>query len=159
MTETRPHNPTRAAAAAGALFTDDAGRIMLVRPTYKDYWDIPGGYVEPGETPYECCVREVAEELGIRPAIGGLLTADWAPSDIDGDKILFIFDGGQLSHEQHAAITLQADELSEYRYVDVHNLESVTMPRLVRRLTVAHYAHTEQHTTYTEHGQPLAARL
>lgn len=156
MTETRPHNPTRAAAAAGALFTDDAGRIMLVCPTYKNYWDIPGGYVESGETPYEACVREVAEELGIHPTIGRLLTADWAPSDRDGDKILFIFDGGQLSPEQHAAITLQADELSEYRYVRLHDLESLTLPRLVRRLTSAYHAHTERHTAYIEHGQPLA---
>ena len=26
---------------------DESGRLLLVRPTYKDYWDIPGGYVEP----------------------------------------------------------------------------------------------------------------
>src|SRR4051794_6081139 len=43
------------------------------RPTYKAYWDIPGGYVEPGETPRDACVREVYEELGIRPPIGKLL--------------------------------------------------------------------------------------
>ena len=32
--------------AAGALFFDDRGRVLLVHPTYKDTWDIPGGYVE-----------------------------------------------------------------------------------------------------------------
>ena len=60
----------QARAAAGALFFDDSGRVLLVRPTYKPSMDIPGGYVEPGETPYEACVREVQEELGIEPAIG-----------------------------------------------------------------------------------------
>lgn len=127
MTEAGPHNPTRAAVAAGALFTDTHGRIMLVHPTYKDYWDIPGGYVEPGETPYQACVREVAEELGIRPAIGPLLAVDWAPGLGDGDKVLFIFDGGQLTDSQHAAIQLQDNELSEYAYLDLDAIAERTI--------------------------------
>jgi 8-oxo-dGTP pyrophosphatase MutT (NUDIX family) len=153
VTTPGPHNPTRAAAAAGALFTDDQGRIMMVRPTYKDYWDIPGGYVEPGETPYEACVREVEEELGIRPTIGRLLVADWAPSERDGDKILFIFNGGHLTPEQHAIIKLQADELSEYRYVNVFDVSALTIPRLSRRLQNAHTAAMESRFAYLENGE------
>ena len=84
----------RPRVAAGALFVDDAGRVMLVRPTYKDYWDIPGGYVEPGESPRAACIREVREELGIEPSIGDALIVDWAPAVEEGDKILLIFDGG-----------------------------------------------------------------
>ena len=51
--------------AAGALFFDDQGRVLLVHPTYKDTWDIPGGYVERGESPAAACRRELKEELGI----------------------------------------------------------------------------------------------
>jgi len=29
--------------AAGVLFRDAQGRVLLVKPTYKDGWDIPGG--------------------------------------------------------------------------------------------------------------------
>jgi ADP-ribose pyrophosphatase YjhB (NUDIX family) len=47
--------------AAGALFVDEQDRVMLVRPTYKPYWDVPGGYVEKGESPLQACIREVAE--------------------------------------------------------------------------------------------------
>jgi hypothetical protein len=46
-----PRDRSRPYVAAGVLFFDAAGRILLVQPTYKDYWDIPGGYVETGETP------------------------------------------------------------------------------------------------------------
>jgi len=49
--------------AADALFVDEQDRVMLVRPTYKNHWDIPGGYVEEGKTPLQACMREVSEEL------------------------------------------------------------------------------------------------
>ncbi len=128
---------------------------MMVRATYKDYWDIPGGYVEPGETPYEACVREVEEELGIRPTIGRLLVADWAPSDRDGDKILFIFNGGHLTNEQHATIKFQDAEIAEYRYVHLDQNRELTLPRLVLRLAAAQQAVTSGDTNYLENGHPL----
>lgn len=55
----------RPRVAAGALFLDAAGRVLLVRPTYKRHWDITGGYVGPGESPRAACIREIHEELGI----------------------------------------------------------------------------------------------
>src|SRR3954462_2877865 len=47
--------------AAGALFFDAGGRVLMMVPTYKDYWDIPGGYVETGESPLQAASREVRE--------------------------------------------------------------------------------------------------
>ena len=51
--------------AVGALFHDENGRVLLVDPTYKPTWDLPGGAVEKEESPYAACRREVAEELGL----------------------------------------------------------------------------------------------
>jgi ADP-ribose pyrophosphatase YjhB (NUDIX family) len=100
--------------SAGALFVDEQGRVLLVEPIYKSYWDVPGGYVEPGESPLAACTREVREELGIAPRLGALLVVDWAPAEHEGDKLLFIFDGGTLDAEQLAAIRLQPAELRSY---------------------------------------------
>ena len=36
---------------AGVLFTDETGRLLLVEPTYKPTWEIPGGAMEADESP------------------------------------------------------------------------------------------------------------
>jgi ADP-ribose pyrophosphatase YjhB (NUDIX family) len=139
--------------ASGALFVDDRERVLLVKPTYKERWDIPGGYVEPGESPFQACVREVREELGIEPPIGQLLVVDWAPNDNEGDKILFVFDGGQLSEAQLSSIKLPAAELTEYAFVGEEDFDTVFTDRLARRIGVAVAARRERRPLYLEHGQ------
>ncbi|MEU4347148.1 NUDIX hydrolase [Streptomyces sp. NPDC023838] len=138
--------------AAGALFFNDADQVLLVEPSYKDYRDIPGGYVEQGESPLQACVREVHEELGIKPHIGRLLVVDWAPNPGEGDKVLYLFDGGRVSAEQRQRITLQADELRGYDFHDAEQLAELTIPRLVRRITAGIQARMDGSTAYLEHG-------
>ncbi len=143
---------SRAYVAAGVLFFDDTGRVLLVQPTYKDYWDIPGGYVETGETPAQAAAREAREELGIETVVGPLLVADWAPHPDEGDKLLFVFDGGTLTVEQTGAIQLQADELASYAFRELVDAVTLLIPRLGRRVAAAVNAHHAGRITYLEHG-------
>ena len=52
---------------AGAAFR--AGRLLLTRRpdggAHAGFWELPGGKVEPGETPEEALGREWREELGV----------------------------------------------------------------------------------------------
>jgi 8-oxo-dGTP diphosphatase len=59
----QPLGPTLAAAVV--LFDPD-GRVLLVHQTYDGCrWGLPGGRLEPGESPQQAAVREVAEEAGV----------------------------------------------------------------------------------------------
>jgi ADP-ribose pyrophosphatase YjhB (NUDIX family) len=139
--------------AAGALFFDAGGRVLMVVPTYKDYWDIPGGYVETGESPLQAASREVREELGITPTLGRLLAVDWAPNDAEGDKVLYLFDGGELCSEALENIRFQAEELQDVRFVDPSEIAQRTIPRLARRILAAIDARAASTPVYLEHGQ------
>nr|WP_179783677.1 NUDIX hydrolase [Micromonospora jinlongensis] len=141
--------------AAGALFLDDEGRVLLVRPSYKKHWDIPGGYVEPGESPRTACLREIEEELSLTAALGPMLVVDWAPAEHEGDKLLFIFDAGTLTTEQVQAIHFADGELTEWRYVIADDLDQYGPPRLTRRLRTAIAARNRGNATYAEHGKAL----
>lgn len=50
---------------ADALILDDEGRVLLVRRADDGLWAMPGGWVEPGETPELAVVRETLEETGL----------------------------------------------------------------------------------------------
>jgi ADP-ribose pyrophosphatase YjhB (NUDIX family) len=61
---------------AGALVTDDQGRLLLVRRAHDPWdghWDIPGGFCEPRELPADAAVREVCEETGLEVEATGLV--------------------------------------------------------------------------------------
>lgn len=139
--------------AAAVLLLRDR-RVLMVRPTYKQFWDLPGGYVEAGESPREAAVREVREELGINVKISGLLVVDWAPAEGEGDKILFIFLGPRLNDS--VRLTVDADEISEARYVGDDEFDTLTIPRLARRIRRAVIAYEAGYADYLEHGEEAA---
>lgn len=145
----------RPRVAAGALIRNEAGDVLLVKPTYKAGWEIPGGYVEPGESPRAACIREIREELGVECPVGELLVVDWAPSDQEGDKLLFIFDAGIAASGVVDSFALPADELSAAEFWPTSDIPNLTPPRLSRRILEAAKADTNQHGRYLEHGQVL----
>lgn len=139
-------------SAAGALIRDQRGRILLVEPTYKDHWEIPGGVIEVGETPSQGCARELTEELGLHREPGRLLVVDWAPHPEQGDRVLFVFDGGTLTEGGIAAIQLQAEELRSYVFLPPEDAFDQLIPRLERRMRAAVRAQETGQTMYLEHG-------
>ncbi|MFG1775835.1 NUDIX domain-containing protein [Micromonospora sp. NPDC049048] len=139
--------------AAGALFfDDDEGRVLLVRPTYKETWDIPGGYVEPGEAPRAACIREVEEELGLVVQIGPMLVVDWAPAKNEGDKLLFIFDGHVLPPACTKEISYRDGEIAAHEFVSLKDLSDRMPERLARRIMAATEARRRRRPAYAEHG-------
>lgn len=57
------------------------GKVFATQRGYgqwKDWWEFPGGKIEPGECPQEALVREIREELDTEIEVGGLLeTVEW----------------------------------------------------------------------------------
>jgi 8-oxo-dGTP pyrophosphatase MutT (NUDIX family) len=146
---------------AGALFFDEAGRVLIVEPSYKDHWEIPGGVVEENEPPLAGARREVREELGLDREPGRLLVVDWSPPRARRtvDIMAFVFDGGVLSAEEIGRIRLQAEELRGYRFCrvddEVNETAGLLPPILTKRVAAAVRARATGHTLYLESGEPI----
>src|SRR5271155_1527259 len=109
----------RVPASAGALIGDGDGRILILKPTYKAGWTIPGGQMEAdGESPWEGCRREVLEETGLTVTSGRLACVDFLrprPKRPGGPR--FLFDCGSIGPVQRESIVLQEDEIEAHRWV------------------------------------------
>lgn len=139
--------------ASGALITNEAGDVLIVNPTYRDHWLIPGGSVDKDESPRETCVRELKEELGLDITIDELLSIEYLPQrDYKPEAIHFIFAGGALTAEQIANITLCNQELSEYRFLPIDEACDLLNPSLSVRFYAAWQNVGESRTSYLERG-------
>lgn len=124
--------------SGAALLRDDRGRILIVNPTYKPGWEVPGGIAEEDEPPSVACRREVLEELGLDREVGRLLSVEWRPPRVPfGDGLHFIFDGGVVTPDEIEAIRLPEDELSEWGLFSPSEAQERLPERLWGRVSAA----------------------
>lgn len=148
-TETLP----RKRMAAGMLIMEAAGRTLLVEPTYKDHWEIPGGCVDAGESPRAAAARELNEELGLQIQPGRLLVVDWVPPwPARTEGVIFIYSGGSLTPEGEKDIHLPADELRSWAWCTEPQADERLSELLARRLRAARQAAQRGTTYYLENG-------
>jgi len=150
LTEAIPAIP----ASAGAMIFDRQGRLLILKPNYKAGWTIPGGVMEAdGETPWEACQREVREECGLTVRSARLACVDFRrprPGRTGGMR--FLFDCGQLDDDSLRGITVQEEEISEYRMVKVRMALPLLSGPIRRRVRAGAAART---TVYLEEGRPV----
>jgi ADP-ribose pyrophosphatase YjhB (NUDIX family) len=126
--------------AASAIVVDDGGQILLHRRTDNEFWSIPGGAMEPGESIAETVVREVREETGIDVRVEKLLGVYSNPAHVvaydDGEvrqqfSVCFLCApvGGELA---------TSSETSETRFFEPSEIDELAMHPSIR-LRIEHY--------------------
>ena len=126
--------PKKRLIAQGVLRTD-GDRIALCELTYKQDWDLPGGIVDPGESPATCVVREVKEELGLDVTVRGLLAVNWLPPYRGwDDALLCLFDLGHVPESTIEETVLQPREIKAVHWADAELIVDTVAPYTARML-------------------------
>lgn len=101
-----------------AVILDDKGRIFATQRGYgdwKDYWEFPGGKIEPGENPEEALKREIFEELETHIVVKQLVKTveyDYPKFRLKMHCFWCYIESGSLTLKEHeAARWLTKDEL------------------------------------------------
>jgi 8-oxo-dGTP diphosphatase len=140
--------------AATAVIRNEANELLLVKPSYRPEWLLPGGMVEADESPYAACKRETLEEVGLDLSIGRLLSLAYQSKEGDyTEALMFAFDGGVLSEDQIAQIKLQADEIVAFQFTSLESALSLLPLKMRPRITAAMAALVNGTTTYLDDGQ------
>ena len=160
--------------AAGVLFFNQRGELLIIKPSYKDHLSIPGGVAELDESPVDAAVRETKEEIGLKVARQKLklLTIEYAsrrPNGL-GDSLQFVFSGGLLglkeiqnivSHlerqkNQKMVSGIEQPEVSEYKFVKAEDAPLLfsewSRPRIVASLKALK---NKRFPIYLENGKEI----
>ncbi len=139
--------------AADCVFTDEAGRLLVLDPPYKGTWDIPGGIVEVDESPWRAAQREIHEEIGLDIEPGRLLVVDWKRRYGDFTEVVaMLFDGGTLSAQDIDRIMLDPSEVRGYRFVELAEAGMLLDAELFTRVSTGLAARASGRTEYLEDG-------
>jgi 8-oxo-dGTP diphosphatase len=143
----------RKIVAAGALIFDEAGRLLIMKPTYRLGWNMPGGVADANEAPADACRRELLEELALDLEVGRLLSLDWRPDRGQGDSMQLIFEGPTLTSEQVARIRVPEDEIAEMRFLPVDEAIATLPERMRPRVAAAIESLNRGEPIYLEAGE------
>lgn len=104
------------------MLRDGAGRVLSVRKRGTDRFLLPGGKLEPGESPVQAAAREVAEELGVSVPVEELvlLGAFEAPAANEPDHVVRSTVFTHLGRVDPRA----GAEIEELRWATLDELES-----------------------------------
>jgi len=125
-------------ASAGALVRGREGRLLILKPTYKGGWTVPGGVIELGESPWEACRRETREECGLDVTAGRLVCVDFLhPKPGRPGGMRFLFDCGVFDDAVLNTVIIQPVEIAESRVLPLETALPLLSGPVRRRVRAA----------------------
>ena len=103
-----------------AIIIKDGQMLVVNQNIHHNFWALPGGKLEFGETPIECMKRELLEELGVTAQVGQLLyVSTFTEAEIQKHHVEFIFqiDNPEDFTDQLDLTATHAFELSELAWL------------------------------------------
>ena len=93
------------------------GRVVLLR-NERDEWELPGGKLEPSESPEVCVAREIAEELRLQVEPSALLDT-WVYSITPEVRVLIVTYGCSEIAEVEAVLSHEHKQLQWFPLAQV----------------------------------------
>lgn len=110
----------------GVLF--EGGRVVLLE-NERSEWELPGGRLEPGETPETCVARELEEELGVAVAVGPLLDC-WVYAVLPSRSVVIVTYGLRRCDDRDFRIS---DEHRRIGLFALDQIDRIPLPPGYRR--------------------------
>ena len=131
--EHHPLQPLRRIEVVASIIRDDEGRIFATQRGYgewKDWWEFPGGKIEPGESRQQALRREIREELAAEIEVGELLRTidyDYPAFHLTMHCFLCRLTGSVTLLEHEAARWLAPSELTSVHWLpaDIELIDSL----------------------------------
>ena len=124
-----------AVGTSAAVFADNYQRILLIRRTDNGKWQVPGGYMEPGESLTEACEREVLEETGLHVKVKRLISVVTDANTLlvypDGNRwqlVVLHFEAEPTNGKLNGSV--ESSEVGYFTRAEITGLDMSTFDRL-----------------------------
>ena len=136
---------------ASVLVFNKNKQLLIVKPTYKEGWSMPGGGVELDESPQTAASRETKEEIGLDLRDITLICVNYTSAQgIKPETLQFVFYGGTLETNEINKIILDKNENSEFRFVEISEASLLLNERQKYQLPFCLEAIKTQQAVYIE---------
>ncbi|WP_157419968.1 NUDIX domain-containing protein [Actinomadura kijaniata] len=128
--------------------TADDGAVLLVKPSYRPYWQLPGGLVKRNEPPQRAAARELGEEAGLSVGVPDrLLVVHWMPArgDRPAPMLNWIFHAPVVHGDPQV---VSPEEISDVQFVPWEKAKKLLPDEDAPRLPAARRALREGRTVY-----------
>lgn len=123
--------------AVGVLLFNYKNELLILQPSYKDGWTIPGGVTNANESPIESAVREAKEETGLDIKLSKCLGAEYKSENFDKhfhESIQIIFLGKRLSKKDIAKIKIDNKEIIGFKFLPFPQAIKMLTTKLGKRI-------------------------
>jgi 8-oxo-dGTP diphosphatase len=111
----------------------DDGRVLLVKPSYRSVWTLPGGVSNRGESPIDCMRRELREETGLECEVVGEPVVLLDPTQ----RILdFVYRARLLPGTDPADARTTSLEIAEVGWFEPEQISAISGPFSQKALSV-----------------------
>jgi 8-oxo-dGTP pyrophosphatase MutT (NUDIX family) len=102
------------------LVIDYHGKVPLLK-NERDEWELPGGKLEPGESPEHTAGREVAEELGLTISAVEIIDS-WVYAITPSRHVFIVSYGSTYDGAESLSLSAEHKQLGVFDYDDVADL-------------------------------------
>ncbi len=111
--------------AVSAIIRNDKGEVLLTKrgiEPFKGCWDLPGGFIDNGESPEEAIYRELEEELGIKKMnkieMCDMFNVDYVNEGREDERIQVLTIVFEISIDE-SEISGANDDVEEYKFFNI----------------------------------------
>lgn len=110
-------------SAVFGLIYDEKGRLLIVKPSYKDGWMLVGGGIDKNEHPAESLKREFMEEVNLDVEVRDLKQVSSRIVEEDGEKFdlyTFLF---EVRCDDISVLKIDDDEIVDFAWLEMEDEE------------------------------------